>query len=220
MLVDFCIEVKYNIYMKVDVERCKVNINSVILHEIEKNNNVITTSQILKLGFSKTLLTKYVKAGLLERNGHGVYSLPDNITDDMYTLMIRSSKIIFSHDTALFLNGLSERTPFKHSVTIPSDSSLPNSIKNECICFYIKPGLHELGMVEKRTSFGNIVRCYNNERTICDFLRNRNRCDEETVISSIKNYALTNDKNLNLLASYADHLRVGKELRKYMEVLL
>jgi len=46
-----------------------------------------------------------------------------------------------------------------------------------------------------------------------------NRCDEETVISSIKNYLITNNKNLNLLASYAEHLRVGKEMKKYMEVI-
>lgn len=197
-----------------------MNINSVMLQKIIENNNVITTAQVLELGFSKTLLTKYVKAGILERNSHGVYSLPDTITDDMYMLLMRSSKIIFSHDTALFLNGLSERTPFKHSVTIPNNSVLSNSIKDECICFYIKPELHELGMIERKTTFGNIVRCYNTERTVCDFLRSRNRCDEELVIGAVKNYAASGGKNLNLLASYAERLRVEKEMKKYMKVLL
>lgn len=197
-----------------------MNINSRILQEIKKNNNVITTSQVLQLGYSKALLTKYVKAGLLERSGHGVYVLPNAVNDDMYALMLRSSKIIFSHDTALFLNGLSERTPFRHSVTIPSASSLPSSIKDECVCFYIKPELHRLGMIEKKTTFGNTVRCYNVERTICDFLRSRNRCDEEMVISAVKNYAASRGKNLNLLADYAKHLRVEKALKRYMEVLL
>jgi predicted transcriptional regulator of viral defense system len=197
-----------------------MNINSEILQELKKNNNVIRTSQVLQLGYSKALLTKYVKAGLLERSGHGVYILPDAVNDDMYALMLRSSKIIFSHDTALFLNGQSERTPFRHSVTIPSDSVLPASIKDKCTCFYIKPELHGLGMIEKKTTFGNTVRCYNMERTICDFLRSRNRCDEETVISAMKNYAVSKGKNLNLLANYAKYLRVEKVLKRYMEVLL
>ncbi|WP_425057941.1 hypothetical protein SCACP_25160 [Sporomusa carbonis] len=197
-----------------------MGINSEILQEMKKNNNVITTSQVLQLGYSKALLTKYVKAGLLERSGHGVYILPDAVNDDMYALMLRSSKIIFSHDTALFLNGLSERTPFRHTVTIPSDSALPASIKDECTCFYIKPELHRLGMIEKKTTFGNTVRCYNMERTICDFLRSRNRCDEETVISAVKNYVVSKGKNLNLLADYAKRLRVEKALKRYMEVLL
>ena len=197
-----------------------MNINSEILQQMKKNNNVITTSQVMQLGYSKALLTKYVKAGLLERSRHGVYSLPDAVNDDMYALMLRSSKIIFSHDTALFLNGLSERTPFRHTVTIPSDSALPASMKGECNCFYIKPELHRLGMIEKKTTFGNNVRCYNMERTICDFLRSRNRCDEETLISAVKNYAVSKDKNLSVLSEYAKRLRVEKSLKHYLEVLL
>ena len=197
-----------------------MDINSEILQQMKKNNNVITTSQVLQLGYSKALLTKYVKAGLLERSRHGVYSLPDAVNDDMYALMLRSSKIIFSHDTALFLNGLSERTPFRHTITIPSDSALPASIKGECNCFYIKPELHRLGMIEKKTTFGNNVRCYNMERTICDFLRSRNRCDEETLISGVKNYAVFKDKNLSVLSEYAKRLRVEKSLKHYLEVLL
>ena len=197
-----------------------MNINSEILQQMKKNNNVITTSQVMQLGYSKALLTKYVKAGLLERSRHGVYSLPDAVNDDMYALMLRSSKIIFSHDTALFLNGLSERTPFRHTITIPSDSALPASMKGECNCFYIKPELHRLGMIEKKTIFGNNVPCYNMERTICDFLRSRNRCDEETLISAVKNYAVSKDKNLSVLSEYAKRLRVEKSLKHYLEVLL
>ncbi len=197
-----------------------MNINQTIYDEIKKNNNMITTAQVLSLGYSKQLLTNYVKNGLLERCRHGVYMLPNAVHDDMYTLMLRSEKIVFSHDSALFLNGLSERTPFIHTVTIPSNSSLPNSLKGECICFYVKPELHEIGIIEKRTTFGNVVRCYNAERTICDFLRCRNRCDEETVISVVKNYALYDKKDLNLLSAYAKQFNVTKELKKYLDVLL
>ncbi|MBU9725513.1 type IV toxin-antitoxin system AbiEi family antitoxin domain-containing protein [Diplocloster modestus] len=197
-----------------------MNINQTIYDEIKKNNNMITTSQVLSLGYSKQLLTNYVKEGLLERCRHGVYTLPTAVHDDMYTLMLRSDKIVFSHDTALFLNELSERTPFMHTVTIPSNAALPNSLKGECLCFYVKPELHDIGIIEKSTTFGNTVRCYNIERTICDFLRCRNRCDEETVISAIKNYAIYDKKHLNLLSVYAKQFKVGKELKKYLEVLL
>lgn len=197
-----------------------MNLNQEIYEEILKNNNIITTAQVLALGYSKTLLTNYVKEGLLERSRHGVYILPDSVHDDMYTLSLRSEKIIFSHDTALFLNGLSKRTPFIHSVTIPSNTAIPASIKDECICYYIKPELHDVGLTERYTTFGNRVKCYNVERTMCDILRSRSRLDEETVISAIKNYAVYKGKNLNLLAVYAKQFRVSKALKRYMEVLL
>lgn len=197
-----------------------MNINPTILDEIKKNNNMITTSQVLALGFSKQILTNYVKAGILERSRQGVYILPNTVPDDMYTLMLRSEKIVFSHDTALFLNGLSEKIPFMHTVTIPSNMALPNSLKGECTCFYVKPKLHRIGIIEKPTAFGNIVRCYDIERTICDFLRCRNRCNEETIISALKNYATYEKKDLNRLAVYSKQFKVDKEMKKYLQVLL
>lgn len=196
------------------------SINSKLLNFIETNNNMVTTAQILSLGFSKQLPVKYVSAGLLERIRHGVYILPDSVHDDMYTLMLSSESIIFSHESALFLNGLSDRTPFIHTITMPSSKTLPHAIKNECMCFYIKPDLHSIGLVEKLNTFGNKVRCYNIERTICDFIRTRSRCDEETVISAIKNYALYKNKNLERLANYAKIFKVFDDVKKYMEVLL
>lgn len=197
-----------------------MQINPIILEKIQSNNNMITTAQVSELGFSRSVLSKYVKAGLLERSRQGVYILTDSVHDDMCTLMMRSEKIIFSHDTALFLNDLSERTPFIHSVTIPSNASLPNSLIDECRCYYVKPELHQMGVITKKNTLGNTVRCYNAERTICDMLRSRNRLDEETVISAIKNYAVSSGKDLNLLAVYASKFNVDKVLKRYMEVLL
>ena len=195
-----------------------MKINSVILETLKKNNNVITTAQVVELGFSRYL--QYEKEGILERERQGVYVLPDSVHDDMYTLMLRSGKIIFSHDTSLYLNGLSDRTPFVHSVTIPNNTRVSKVIQEECVCYYIKPELHQIGMTIRKTTLGNEVRCYNAERTICDLLRSRNRLDEETVIGAIKNYAASSDKDLNLLAVYACKFRVDKELKRYMEVLL
>ena len=197
-----------------------MEMNSIIFEEVQRNNNMITTAQVVALGFSRAVLSKYVNAGLLERSRQGVYILPDSVHDDMYTLMLRSDKIVFSHDTALFLNGLSERTPFEHSVTIPSNCVLSNVLMDECKCYYIKPDLFDVGVVKKKTTFGNEVRCYDAERTICDLLRSRNRIDEETVINAIKKYAAYKDKDLNRLAAYADKFRVSKILKQYMEVLL
>jgi len=197
-----------------------MNINPVILETIKKNHNMITTAQVIQLGFTRSLLSKYVQEGLLEREHQGIYTLSNTVFNDMYSLMLRSDKIIFSHDTALFLNGLSERTPFTHSVTIPSNAKLSALLREECLCYYIKPELHQLGIVIRKTTLGNEVRCYNAERTICDLLRSRNRLDEEMVISAIKNYAASPDKNLNLLALYAPQFGIDKVLKRYMEVLL
>ena len=197
-----------------------MEINPTILETIKNNNNMITTAQVIDLGFTRALLSRYVKEGLLERGRQGVYILSDSIHDDMYTLMLRTDKIIFSHDTALFLNGLSERTPFTHSVTIPSNTKLSNILQDECVCYYIKPELHQVGMIFRKTTLGNEVRCYNAERTVCDLLRSRSRIEIQTFQGALKAYARRKDKNLRALMQYAGMFRVEKILRQYLEVLL
>lgn len=197
-----------------------MEINPTILETIKNNNNMITTAQVIDLGFTRALLSRYVKEGLLERGRQGVYILSDSIHDDMYTLMLRTDKIIFSHDTALFLNGLSERTPFTHSVTIPSNTKLSNILQDECVCYYIKPELHQVGMIFRKTTLGNEVRCYNAERTVCDLLRSRSRIEIQTFQGALKAYARRKDKNLRTLMQYAGMFRVEKILRQYLEMLL
>lgn len=195
-------------------------INPIVMKKIKENHNIITTKQVMELGFSKALLPKYVREGLMERVRQGVYILAGKSHDDMYTMMLRSEKIIFSHETAIFLLGLSDRTPFQHSVTIPSDTSLPNSLKDECKCYYVKPELHSIGLTEAKTTFGNAVRCYNAERCVCDVLRDRNRMDEDTVLNFIRSYVAYDKKDLNLLAEYGQIFHAEDKIRTYLEVLL
>lgn len=194
--------------------------NLILYEKIKANNNMITTSEFMGLGFSKQSLTNYVKDGTLERIRHGVYILTDSIHDDLYTLTLRSENIILSHESAAFLNGLSERTPFQHSVTIPTGASLPNSLLGECKSFYIKGDLYNVGCRDCKTTFGNSVKIYNAERTICDILRSRSRLDEEMVIQIMRKYIESKEKNINQLYDYALLFKVDKKLKQYLEVLL
>jgi hypothetical protein len=68
--------------------------------------------------------------------------------------------------------------------------------------------------------FGNSVKAYDMERTICDCLRIRNDLDIAVVTDAIKRYTKRKDKNLNQLMQMAETFKVTKQLRSYMEVLL
>ncbi len=197
-----------------------MQINTLIYQTIIAHNNMITTAQVLELGFSKMLLTKYVQNGLLMRLRQGIYTLSEEIHDDMYTMMTRSANIVFSHESALFLNGLSDRTPFIHSVTIPARTSLSAALRSECTCYYIMRELHDLGVIMKPTTFGNAVRCYDAERTICDIIRSRNRIDEDTFVMAIRNYAASPTKNINRLAEYAEKMGILPQVRRVFELIL
>ena len=157
------------------------SVDPVILDASSRNSDTITASRVPALGPSKQTLIDRVKAGLPERVRHGVCMLPDAAHDDMYTLMLRPDSIVFFHESALFLHGLSGRTPFIHAITMPGSKAVPGSIRDECACFCVRPSWHRIGLTERQDTFGNAVPCNDAERTIRHLLRIRDRCDDETV---------------------------------------
>lgn len=194
--------------------------NDRIIALAKQNGNLVTTAQMTDAGFSRTAVSKYAAEGKLVRVSHGIYALPDTVIDEMFVFSLRCKDIVFSHESSLFLNDLSDRTPFMATVTIPSGRMLPLTMRNSCTCFYVGGDLFELGLVTRKTTFGNPVRCYDPERTICDILRSRSRMDEETVTSAVKNYAAKKDKNLFRLYEYAKKFKVLETVQKYLEVLV
>ncbi|MBR5277768.1 MAG: hypothetical protein IKU23_00720 [Clostridia bacterium] len=191
------------------------------LQNIAKNNGgIITTSKAIEAGISRATLWRLKTENKIQHIANGQYIFEDDIQDELLSIGLRSDKIIFSHETALYLHGISDRTPFEHTFTIPSGNVPPTATKSECKMYYIKPELHHLGRTLLKTPFGNEVNCYDLERTVCDIIRSRNKVGTETFLAALKAYAARPDKDLNRLYSYAKQLRVSGVLRKYLEVLL
>ena len=186
---------------------------------LKNHNGMIRTSNAVSAGISRTTLGALVKSGRLERIAHGQYIRPDNIADELYVLQQRSDKIVFSHETALFLHDMAERTPLMHSLTIPSSNKLSPTLSDGCKIYYVKPELYGLGRCTIKSKMGNEVVAYDMERTICDILRSRSRIDGQTFAEAIKSYATRKDQNWNRLREYAEAFRVTKLLRQYLEVL-
>ena len=166
------------------------------------------------------MLYKLCREDRIHRIVQGQYILPDDMQDELLSISKRSNQIIFSHETALFLHGISDRTPFEHTITVPSDYTVSAAIKNECKVYYIKPELFDLGRTTLNTPAGNEVPVYDLERTICDMIRSRNKVGTETFLAALKLYAASPKKDLNKLHSYAKKIRVANVLRQYLEVLL
>jgi predicted transcriptional regulator of viral defense system len=186
----------------------------------QQNCGIITTAQANKIGVSNERLRLLVKSGDLERVSFGIYSLPDSFVDKMFITQLRCPKIIYSHETALFLHDLTDRDPINYSVTVPTGYNATRLHKDGFSVFMIKRSLHEIGVTQITTMFGNSVTVYSMERTICDCLRSRSHLDIAIVTDALKRYVKRKDKNLNTLMQMAETFKMSKLLRNYMEVLL
>ena len=180
----------------------------------------VSTKEANAAGFSNESLCLLVSSGLIERVSHGVYISSKAFLDKMFVLQKRLSKVVFSHETALFLHDLTDRDPIYYTVTVPTGYQVKRLKEEGIHVYYIKKELHNVGLVDMMTSFGNRVMTYNLERTICDCIRSRKQMDVTVVTDALKRYVKRSDKDLNVLMSYAEQFRIKKIIRNYLEVLL
>ncbi len=139
--------------------------------------------------------------------------------DDFYLLERKYGRGIYSHNTALYLLGYSDRAPAKYTLVFPKGYNASSLKKENLIIKRVIPENYEFGIIEIESPPGNPIRVYNLERTLCDILRGSGS-DIQIVGEAMKRYALSRDKNICRLIEYADKLRVKPKVLRYMEVLL
>ncbi len=185
-----------------------------------KNGGIINNKIADEHGISRAVLSKLCLDNKIQRIARGQYIFNNDMQDELLSISMRSNLFVFSHETALFLHGISDRTPFEHTITAPSGKIPSKAIQTECKIYYVKPELFDLGKTTLITPAGNKVEGYDLERTICDIVRSRNKVGSETFLSALKMYAANPKKDLNKLNAYATEMKIAGIVRKYLEVLL
>lgn len=191
-----------------------------IIRMAKENNGTVTTAMVVEAGFSRGNIKYLADKGMIEKSARGVYILPEVWEDEIFNLQNRFKRGIYSHETALFLWDLTDRTPNRYHMTFPANYNLTNPKEENVQCVQCMEALYELGIANAITPGGNEVRAYSMERTLCDILRAHSRVDIQIVTEAFKRYANRSDRNIPILSEYAKLLRVETKLRTYLEVLL
>ncbi|HZX21758.1 MAG TPA: type IV toxin-antitoxin system AbiEi family antitoxin domain-containing protein [Clostridia bacterium] len=187
---------------------------------IEDKDGLILTREVVEAGVPRQYLNIFVKENRLERIAYGVYLAPDTFDDKMYRLQAKNQRVVFSHETALYLHDLTDRDPIEWSVTVPHGYNATH-LRDEGVKVYaVKKDFHQLGVAKLKTIYGRSIKVYNKERTICDIIRNRNNMDIAILNEAIRRYLGAKDKNIPLLLRYAEKLGILNVARNYVEILL
>ena len=182
-------------------------------------DGTITSAQVTEAGLHRSILQELVKSGELHRFGRGLYVRSHIWEDELYLLQRKYGRGIYSHDTALYLLGYSDRTPAKYTITFPKGYNAPSLKQENLIIKRVVPENYEFGRIEIESPSGNPIRVYDLERTLCDILRGSGS-DIQIVGEAMKRYVASKDKNIHKLMHYAEQLRVKPKVLRYMEVLL
>ena len=144
------------------------------IKEIAAANGGFLTALIAgENGIRSRDLADAVKRNDLVRVERGLYCTPDTWEDEYVVAQHRFARGVFSHDTALYLLELCDSAPESLTMCFPRGYN-PSSAKRAGIVAKSSPeGLHDLGLAELTTPYGNAVRAYGAERTLCDMLRGK-----------------------------------------------
>lgn len=191
-----------------------------VLSMAEGNNGIITASEATSNDIPRRVLTDMMNQGLLIKVARGLYQLPEVWEDEWLIAQYRYSKGIYSHETALFLHGYSDRTPASLSMTFPRGYHKTKNYEISIIEKYAVKEIYQLGIMTIDSPAGNKIKVYDLEKSLCDMVRGNENFDVEIVNAAMKRYAQDKSRNLRKLMEYAKLLKVEKKIRNYMEVLL
>ena len=187
---------------------------------IEENNGYLLTAMATEKGVTKPYLARYVKEHDMERVARGIYITEDVWPDELYIMQVRSSAVVFSGETALYLHNLIDREYSEICVTVPTGYNATHLYADNLKVKYVHRDVYELGVCMVASSSGNMVRVYDKERCICDLISDRNKTEVQNFQTAIKEYMAGKDKKLSKLIEYAEQLGISDEVMKYVEVLV
>lgn len=186
---------------------------------INRNNGIITAKNAKNKGISRTMLKKMTDNGYIERIDYGVYATDKFIYDEYYLFQLKHKNIVFSYNTALYFQNMTERTPFKMDVTTKRNTNL-TSYKEQINLYRVSENILDLGKTKIITPFGNSVYAYNLERTVCDIINNKTNIDIETANKAIRNCIKSKEFNANKMFEYAKKMKIYEKIKNYMEAII
>lgn len=189
-----------------------------VIQNLDKNG-IITSHEVSDCGIHRSVLQELTASGEYYQAARGIYVREGEWEDEFFLLQQRYQRGIFSHATALYLYGYSDRVPLSFQMTFPKGYNSPSLKHENVLITRVTPENYTLGLSEICTPSGNTVRVYDLERSLCDVLRGKGD-DIQIVQAAMKKYALSTDRDINKLMTYAKQLRVEPKVKKYMEVLL
>ena len=186
----------------------------------KKNGGFITRQDVDDAKIPSWFLSDFVKRKGLNKIAPGYYADDNYTTDDYFILQKRYPKFIFSGMSALYLLGLTDKIPTDLEVVSPqSYHPSRNKMDSLLVRRISDPSIYELGIKETKTMFGNVVRTYDEERTICDLIKYRDRYDAETFIKAIKLYIRKKNDQVKLF-EYAKKIGIEKRVYEVVEVVV
>jgi predicted transcriptional regulator of viral defense system len=187
-----------------------------------ENNGILRSSKARRLGINPKTISDMVKAGLLVREGRGLYRLadlePPGNPDIVYVCQ-RVPDAVICLISALAFYELTTQIPYQVYVALPFEKRNKPRIEYppiEVVWLTARP--YHAG-IENWNIDGFNVPIYCREKTVADSFKFRNKIGTDVAVDALKDYMRSRDRNIPTLMEYARIDRVERIMLPYIEAL-
>ena len=197
-----------------------MNSEQIIINKMKENGGIITTNEVEKLGIERRILSRLVEKKIIVRENHGLYVLEGELGDEYYSLTYNIPKATFSHLTALYFHGLSDRVPLTYDITISKEYRGRLEHNPKVNLYKVNKEILNLGRIKIKSPQGQEIFVYDIERCLCDLIKDRENIDFEQMKKAFVSYYRIDKNNTFKLYKYASKMGIEKEVNEFMEALL
>lgn len=189
-----------------------------ILKICKEQHGIVKTQDLSRNNIPRWYLTDLVNKGKLNRISRGIYIASDGDIDEYYFFQLRNRRCIYSYLSALYIHGMTDRVPYQKEITVYSGYN-SSHLGNDVIIHFVNKDKYKLGITDGVTLFGNPVRVYDRERTICDLIAHRKCIDSEIFADALHKYTRSKERDYRKLREYARVLEISQETADILEVV-
>lgn len=192
--------------------------NIEIIQDMAKEKGYVTSKMVNEQNISSWFLSDMVNRGMLRRAGRGVYILNQGVYDEYFVFQYRNSKAIYSFSNALYFHDLTDQIPSQIEVTVYQGYNA-HRFEDNVIVHYVNKDVYYLGMIEMISPYGNSIKVYDKERSLCDLVASRKIVESEVFKKTFQSYFKRSDTDVKKLMNYSSKLGIETEMFTLIEVL-
>ncbi len=159
---------------------------------------------------------------IIEKVKPGLYKLVDYPWDEHSSFVdVCSShkKAVICLTSAVTYYDLTTFNPSYITVAVPHNTPNFKLDYPPIQVYYFPHKYYETGIDEIDTKSG-LIRIYDQEKSICDLFRYKNKIGDDIVIESLKNYLKQKKRDINKLLEYAETLRIKEKIFPYIKAIV
>ena len=192
---------------------------SIVRSWFEENHGILTAKELTELGVTYYSIQQLLDDQVIERIKRGVYILNDGNEEELGIVFKLVPRGVLCLISAAYLHDYTTNIPLRHHLAIHNKDVYHLPDHPPIKLYYWKNAQYELG-VEDRVYNGVSIKLFDREKTVCDFLKFRNKLETSIVKEVLKSYLRDRNRNIAKLKYYSKELRISSVLDHYLEVLI